>query len=198
MFRVSNLLKNTREDKELEYLEISKKLKIPAKYLQAIESEDIKNFPSEPYCSLIVKDYANYLGLNGEEILSIFRRDFDRKLSSKKSDINRQGITPQFTFGVAIVVAVIGFISYLGLEYLKFNRPPTLTVDWPTTSQGTIEIKGKTDSEATVRVNQDLVIVNSDGYFSKKVNISPPVTKIVVESKSQSGKTTSEEKIFQL
>jgi len=196
MFRVSNLLKNTREDKELDYAEISKKLKIPAKYLMAIEAEDIKSFPSEPYCSLIVKDYANYLGLNGEEILSIFRRDFDRKLSTKKSDINRQGITPQFTFGLAIIIAIIGFISYLGLEYLKFNRPPSLTVEWPPASPDMVEIKGKTDSEATVRVNQDLVIVNQDGSFSKKVSVSPPVTKIVVESKSQSGKTTVSEKVY--
>ena len=85
MFRVSTIFKNTRLDKELEFSEISKKLKIPAKYLEAIEDEKIANFPQEPYCSLIVKDYANFLGLNGEEILSLFRRDFAQKVKIVKS-----------------------------------------------------------------------------------------------------------------
>ena len=73
MLRASALLKNTRLDRELDLLEISKKLKIPVKSLTAIENEDIVNFPQEPYCSLIVKDYADFLGLNGSNILCLFR-----------------------------------------------------------------------------------------------------------------------------
>lgn len=196
MFRVSNLLRNSRLDKELDYLEISKKLKIPAKYIIAIEAEDIKNFPSEPYCSLIVKDYANYLGLNGEEILSLFRRDFDRKVASAKQFTTNRGITPQLTFGLGVFVAIVGFVIYLVFEYLKFNRPPFLNVTWPVNPETFVEIKGQTDPEATVRINQDLVIVKIDGTFSKKISISSPETKIIVESKSQSGKTSVAEKTY--
>lgn len=196
MFRVSNLLKNSRLDKELDFVEISKKLKIPAKYIQAIETEDIKNFPSEPYCSLIVKDYANFLGLNGEEVLSLFRRDFDRKINQKKQSNRIYGITPQLTFTIGVAVATIGFGIYLILEYLKFNRPPFLNISWPEAKDSVVEIKGSTDPEATVRINQDLVIVESDGTFKKNIIISPPTTKIIVESKSQSGKTTVSEKVY--
>lgn len=200
MFRVSTLLKNTRLDKELEYSEVSKKLKIPAKYIEAIENEQIKNFPAEPYCSLIVKDYANFLGLNGEEILSIFRRDFDRKVTTSSKVLSKTGITPQLTFSVFVVISIIGFIIYLVLEYMKFNRPPKLQVEWPSnpTTPSAIEIKGQTDPEATVRINQDLVIIQPSGTFSKKVLLEPPETKITVESTSQSGKSVSDEKIYQV
>jgi len=87
MFRASSLLKNTRLDKEWELADISKKLKISIKYLQAIEDEDIVNFPQEPYCSLIIKDYADYLGLNGSDIVSLFRRDFDQRKKSNQTHL---------------------------------------------------------------------------------------------------------------
>ena len=79
----SSLLKNTRLDKEWELEDISKKIKIPVKYLRALEDEQINCFPQEPYCSLIIKDYADYLGLQGQDVLALFRRDFEQKRKSK-------------------------------------------------------------------------------------------------------------------
>ncbi len=200
MFRVSNLLRNARLDKELDFTEISKKIKIPVKYLDAIENEKIKDFPAEPYCSLIVKDYANFLGLNGEEILSLFRRDFDRKISPSTKKNLLLGVTPRFTFTVGVFIAVVVFSGYLMLEYFKYNRPPKLDVSWPSESSisgNSLEINGTTDPESTVRVNQDLVIVDQSGSFQKKVNIGNSDLKIVVESKSPSGKTSTLQKTYQ-
>lgn len=199
MFRVSTIFKNSRLDKELEFSEISKKLKIPAKYLEALEDEKVASFPQEPYCSLIVKDYANFLGLNGEEILSLFRRDFAQKNKVTKTGGHAFVFTPHFTFKIGILATIIVFSGYLFFEYLKFNRPPELKVDWPDVKMvenTTIEINGFTDPESTVRINQDLVIVDATGSFKKKITIVPPESKIVIESKSASGKTTTVEKIY--
>lgn len=199
MFRVSTIFKNTRLDKDLEFSEISKKLKIPIKYLEALENEKIANFPQEPYCSLIVKDYANFLGLNGEEILSFFRRDFSQKNKITKSGNPFFVFTPQFTFKIGIIITLIFFSTYLILEYLKFNRPPELRVNWPdakTLTGSTVEINGSTDQESTVRINHDLVIVDATGSFKKKITLTPPESKITIESKSANGKTTTVEKIY--
>ena len=122
MFRVSTILKNTRLDKELEFSEISKKLKIPAKYLEAIEDEKIANFPQEPYCSLIVKDYANFLGLNGEEILSLVRRDFAQKVKIVKSG------NPFFVFTFKHIKTGINTVSAVGSSQKIPNHPTHLTV----------------------------------------------------------------------
>jgi cytoskeletal protein RodZ len=199
MFRVSLILKNAREDKALNYAEISQKLKIPAKYLEALETEQIKNFPPDPYCSLIVKDYANFLGLNGNDVLSLFRRDFDRRSKNKAAKTNLVNFTPQFTFRLGFIVVVLAFAFYLVNEYIKYNQPPHLKVNWPEKSliaNNPIEITGSTDDDATVRVNQDLIIVDSNGNFKKQLTLPPTETKIVVESKSPSGKTTVVEKIY--
>lgn len=198
MLRTSSLLKETRLDKEYELIDISKKLKIPIKYLTAIENEDIKNFPQEPYCSLIVKDYADYLGLSGQEILCFFRRDFEPKKRSKSAKKEGFAFTPQFTFTVAIIAIVIVFVFYLTFEYIKFNRPPKLKINWPTNIAGeSIDISGITDPDSTIRINQDLIIVDNKGNFQKKIIFgSDNEIKIVVESKSPSGKVTVEEKVL--
>ena len=198
MLRTSSLLKNTRLDKEYELLDISKKLKVPVKYLISIEEEDVKNFPQEPYCSLIVKDYADYLGLNGQEILSFFRRDFEQKKKNKSYKKNIFSFTPQFTFSVLIGVILISFVFYLTTEYIKFNSPPKLKVNWPENINGeSVELSGITDPDSTVRINQDLIIVDTNGNFQKKIILNPKSeTKVIIESKSTSGKTSIEEKIL--
>ncbi|MCL4384401.1 helix-turn-helix domain-containing protein [Patescibacteria group bacterium] len=194
MTKVATLLKTVREEKGYELAEISKKIKIPVKYLYAFEEGDTSCYPNEPYCSLSVKDYADFLGLNGQEILRLFRRDYIQKNNDHNAVIASSGITPKTTFGVAMVVLVAFFVIYLFNEYLRFTQPPLLQVDWPRIITGdSVEIDGKTNPDATVRVNQDLVIVNADGTFSKKVSLKDG-NKIIVESKSPSGKTTVEEK----
>ena len=108
--------------------------------------------------------------------------------------------TPQLTFSVVVISTVLLFVSYLVSEYIKFNNPPKLKVNWPQaiTSLNSVEITGLTDPEATVRINQDLVIVDINGNFQKKINLSNYEEKIVVESKAPNGKTTKEEKTIKL
>ena len=199
MFRTANLLKKLRLEKGLELEDISKKLKIPLKHLLAIEEEDTKCFPQEPYCSLIVKDYAELVGLDGQEIIRLFHRDFAVKKKSKSQNKKLFAFTPQVTFTLLTVICLCIFSSYLVFEYLKFNRPPKITVDWPVpidTNQSVLQIFGTTDIESTVRVNQDLVIVDASGKFNKKLDLSSGENKIVIESKSQAGKSTIIEKTY--
>lgn len=199
MFCASSLLKNTRLDKEWELGDISKKIKVPVKYLEAIENETINSFPQEPYCSLIIKDYADYLGLNGTDVLALFRRDFDQKRKIKKNKSVLFSFTPKFTFIVSLILVIVFFLIYLTSEYVKFHQPPKLEVVWPleaTVSSSTIEISGVTDSESTVRINNDLILVDINGIFQKKINLISGDNSITIESTSPNGKSTVVNKII--
>lgn len=200
MFCTSDLLKKTRIEKDLSVEEISKKLKIPAKYLTALEEEDTTSFPPQPYCSLIIKDYANFLRLDGQDILKLFLRDFSIQNNQKRQKQKTFSFTPQLTFTLLTIVSFIGFSLYLVSEYIKFNRPPQLKVNWPTQqilNSSAFDLSGSTDSESTVRINQDLVIVDPQGNFQKKLILSSGENKILVESQSPAGITTSQEKTLQ-
>lgn len=196
MKRASFLLQTARLDRELTLEEICKKTKISLRYLQAFESENICELPDEPYCSLMLREYATFLGLKADEIVSIFRRDYAKKVCQNTKKTSFISFTPQFTYIAAISVLIIAFASYLFSEYVKFNRPPNLIVSWPETISKVIEIKGNTDIESTVKINQNLVIVDQNGNFTKKLDISSSEAKIIVESVSPSGKSTVQEKII--
>lgn len=199
MFCASSFLKNTRLDKEWELLDISKKIKVPVKYLEAIEDQNISSFPQEPYCSLIIKDYADYLGLNGTDVLALFRRDFDQKRKTKNKKSLFFSFTPKFTFTVSLIFVVLFFLVYLTFEYIKFHQPPKLEVIWPleaTVSSSIVEISGVTDSESTVRINDDLILVDVNGAFQKKINLNSGENNISVESTSPNGKKTLINKVI--
>lgn len=199
MFCASSLLKNTRLDKEWELADISKKIKVPVKYLEAIENENVNSFPQEPYCSLIIKDYGDYLGLNGTDVLALFRRDFDQKRKTKNKKSLLFSFTPKFTFTLSLVLVVLFFFVYLSSEYIKFHQPPKLEVIWPleaTVSSSIIEISGVTDSESTVRINDDLILVDVNGVFQKKINLNSGENNIIVESTSPNGKATIVNKVI--
>ncbi|PIU73200.1 hypothetical protein COS78_03640, partial [Candidatus Shapirobacteria bacterium CG06_land_8_20_14_3_00_40_12] len=131
-----------------------------------------------------------------EEVLSLFRRDHEHQSSSSSSPRRGFGITPQLTYTIFIVLSLVLFSGYLLLEYIKYNRPPYLKVTWPEAKSKIIEIKGETDPESTVKINNDLVVVDLEGIFKKQIELSTPEAKIIVESRSPAGKTTVTEKIF--
>jgi len=197
MKRASAILESARLDRELDFTEISKKTKIPLHYLVAFENENIKDFPGEPYCSLMVKDYADFLGLNGEEILCIFRRDYDRRPQNSTRRRFWFSLTPQFAFSAFIFFLGTVFTIYLTSEYLKFNRPPHLEINWPQNiTNPSVEISGTTDPESTIKINNSLVIVDTNGNFKKTLEISTSEAKIVVEAKSPAGVVTTDEKVL--
>lgn len=197
MKRASAILESARLDREIDFTEICKKTKIPLRYLIAFENENAKDFPQEPYCSLMVKDYAEFLGLNGEELLSLFRRDYDRHLPGTSKPRFLFSLTPQFTFTLFTVLLFLFFALYLLSEYLKFNRPPPLEVYWPENfTENSLKISGKTDPQSTVKINDSLVLVDVEGNFAKDLQISTSEAKITIEAKSPAGKVTIDEKVL--
>lgn len=197
MYNACEIIKNTRLERQYSLAEISKKTKIPQKYLQAIELADYKNYPAEPYCSLFVSQFAQFLGLDSDKITSLFRRDNsgpkNLKNSIKKSSIY---FTPQFLFTLVVALSLIFTFLFLLGRYMSFNKAPKLTVNWPDPDSSTqIKVTGNTDPSSTIRINEDLVIVDRDGSFSKQIDISQNPT-VVIESMSPSGKKTVETKSF--
>lgn len=71
---VGELLRNTRIKQGKELKEAAEVLCIRTSYLEAIENMDIKNIPSAPYGTGFIRSYADFLGLNGERILSSYRQ----------------------------------------------------------------------------------------------------------------------------
>jgi cytoskeletal protein RodZ len=66
-------LRLAREEKGRTLDQASRDTLIAARYLQALEAEDFSGFPGEPYILGFLRNYSEYLGLDPQELLSLYR-----------------------------------------------------------------------------------------------------------------------------
>ncbi|MDR0642461.1 MAG: helix-turn-helix domain-containing protein [Treponema sp.] len=66
-------LRRAREEKGRSLDQASRDTLIASRYLQALEGEDFSGFPGEPYVLGFLRNYSEYLGLDVQEQLSLYR-----------------------------------------------------------------------------------------------------------------------------
>jgi cytoskeletal protein RodZ len=73
MESLGDKLRKTREDKGYSYEYVGRETNIAQRYLEALENEDFSKFPGEPYLLGFLRNYGEYLGLNVDELHSLYR-----------------------------------------------------------------------------------------------------------------------------
>lgn len=193
MIKAGEKLKEKRIEKGLSLEDVSKATKIKTPFLEYIENGEYQKLPSVSYAQGFVRNYVKFLGLPEEEIMAIFRREFDEEKTyrvlpkgfEKTEEFSVTGFKIRQTF-VLISIVILLFISYLIFQYRYAFINPPLTIKSPkdnsliTSSQ--VKISGITDSNATVYVDKNLVSVSSTGNFEKTVSVFPGKTTITVKA----------------
>ncbi len=82
---ISVELKQKRIENNLDKNIISNQLHIPVSILNAIESADLQHLPEPVFTKQLIKKYANFLKLNGEDISNKFSTEQNPKPHKKKS-----------------------------------------------------------------------------------------------------------------
>lgn len=67
-FEIGPMLQQARKDRGLSLAEVEQATKIRKRYLQGLERDDYGALPDAIYARGFLKTYANFLGLNGEEL----------------------------------------------------------------------------------------------------------------------------------
>src|ERR687893_2349411 len=72
-FEIGPTLEQARKDRGLSLFEVEQATKIRKRYLVGLEREDYGALPDAVYARGFLKTYANYLGLDGEELSREFK-----------------------------------------------------------------------------------------------------------------------------
>jgi cytoskeletal protein RodZ len=132
-----------RERKGVDLYRAERDTKIRARYLAALERGDYRELPGAVYTKGFLRNYALYLGLDPDEVLLQWRRERgDPREPQPVIAVPRPIATPRkgLTFSPSLVVfgllmvAVIAFAGYLGVQLLRFAKPPTIAVSQPATA----------------------------------------------------------------
>lgn len=203
MLNVGRMLYDARIAKGTSLEQAERDTRIRAKYLRALENNNFDKLPGRSYVAGFIKNYSDYLGLNSNHTLAIFRRQFD---DTQATQVLPRGMTESFgssSFHLTPrLAAIIGsgillvlFFSYLFFEYRYVALAPTLTVDNPVNEQrvqvGSIVVQGKSDPDATITINAQPVSLQVDGQFSTEVSLKPGINTITIESKNKFGKNAT-------
>jgi cytoskeletal protein RodZ len=181
-----------RERKGVDLYRAERDTKIRARYLAALERGDWKELPGAVYTKGFLRNYALYLGLEPEDVLRQWRRERGEVREAEPIVVPRpisaprQGLTfsPGVIWAALLTVGVVAFAIYLGVQLLRFAKPPTLTVTNPstavtdvgeTTTTYTLEgtsIPGATISIATPGREQPWrVSAGADGHWTQQVEL---------------------------
>lgn len=199
MKTAGSILKNAREKKGLSHKEIFQEIKIHPRFLQALEESNWSVFSSGVHAKGFLKNYAEYLGLNVDEVLAFFRREYNEKKNSPKikSVIKplsspRLVITPGLVLTTATLVFVTLFFGYVIYQYRSFAGAPILIVDQPrtdlTTSEPVLNVVGRTDPDATVSLNGQQISIGEKGTFSAHVTLAEGVNTLNFVAENKLGK----------
>ncbi|MEK9176310.1 MAG: helix-turn-helix domain-containing protein [Patescibacteria group bacterium] len=201
MVTIGQKFAEERRRQGLTLAEISRSTKIREEFLRDIEKGDFKALPSASYAYGFVRNYAKFLGLPVDKSLAIYRREFDEK---KSIDVLPRGFTNPKEYRVTRFkinrsTILIGFVFVIVLIFLLFQYrsaifAPEIKVDYPkensTVNSLTIEVKGKTDPDATLFVNDDQVSLDNSGSFRKQVTVFPGKSTIMFKAENRFGKVT--------
>ena len=198
MKKIGEVFIAARSKKRLSLKKAASDLLIKTEHLEALEKGNYRAFEDTTFIKANIKSYSNYLGLDPEYTLALFRREFDEKKYSTKGTIHHHPkkflLTPTKVINFVSIFALFAFLAYLGIQYFQILSAPNLEVYTPQNNEATtvkvINVSGKTETESTVVVNGKFISVTEQGNFSYQYNLEEGKNTIeIIASKRLSPKT---------
>ncbi|MDU2065866.1 MAG: DUF4115 domain-containing protein [Sporomusaceae bacterium] len=125
METVGQILRAEREKQNLSISEVEKATSIRALYITSIEEDQYKVIPGEVYLKGFIRNYANFLGLNGPELVELYRQT--QKPPEEEAEPIAQ--TPQpikqdslgRSFPSKLVAMVILLVAVVGIGFWAYQ-----------------------------------------------------------------------------
>lgn len=206
--RLGEILRQQRERKGITLEQAAEDTRIREKFLAALESGDGRALPGAVYTKGFLRNYADYLDLDGTDLVGIYTAersatpDPPRRFEPMRP-VMRSGvfISPAIVVPVVVLAAVVLFVGYLSYQFASFATPPKIEVVQPAgdaiADRADYVVRGKTSPEGrvTVRVFPGPetfpdIRPDADGAFAVKVQLRPGTNHIEVQVLDAAGKVS--------
>lgn len=195
--KIGKIFRIRRSELGLDFPKISSDTFIGEGILRLIEMDEFEKIGEHVFVKGFLKTYANYLDLNSQEIIKIYKRDYEqRSVVVQKKKIYDERIfknqkktifvsnllsnkTFKLLFSLFLIIFIITFLvtgvvqNTLRKPYLKITSPLEITgesnIDF-SYSDNIVTVLGETEKNSVVFINNIPVVVNSENKF-----ISQPI-----------------------
>lgn len=190
-------LKKIREDRGEDLNSVASHLRIQPKYLTAIESGNYLELPGEVYVRNFLIQYATYLNVSCDTVIHLYEHEgnvFRPQQQRTAQNALEQGknlpkafLTPGVLRKAFVVMIILGIVVYLGYETQRIIKPPEIVIYYPTDNLRIIErsvtIRGETEPEALIYINNEEVIPDELGAFEEIVELQEGLNTLVITAK---------------
>lgn len=205
---LADKLNKARLEQELSLEEAQEATKIQIKYLEILESGNYGQLPGDIYAKAWIKLYADFLGLDSGELLADYK--IEKTVSSKLVKINQPKKTRDFSkYNIlkpkvlkvtAITILVLTLLGYLGWELNNIITPPPVEITEPSnnfkTTESSVVVSGQTQPEVSLTINNETVLLDGEGGFSKTINLVVGLNNLYISAKKKHSRTNNLELII--
>jgi cytoskeletal protein RodZ len=204
---LGQILSGRRKELNLSLEDIERDTHIRVKYLRLIEAGDYKSLPDDVYSRGYVKNYADQLGFDTNQILKVYstERLKDTQTLAKPSaskvkrgikpiDSQTYVITPRTILAGLTSLFVLIMVGYVGLQLSQLSVPPVINLanqDKSSTNTSVIIVSGEVDSGSDVFINDSPILSSPDGSFSDRVMLVDGSNQIKISARNKFGKESS-------
>ncbi len=167
--------------------EVAQKTGIFEKFILSLEQGKYQVLPPDVYVLGFLKKLSEFYRISCEDITEQFKKEKNLNIQTVRelitpakgwrAVVSRISITPAFLTIASGAVLGLGAFVYVLFQVLSVNHTPALTILEPksdTVLQGSsVEVKGKTEPGTTITVNDQTVLVQSDGSFQTTLGVAP-------------------------
>lgn len=125
---VGQTLRNRRRQKNLTVELVSHETHIHAKFLRALEEEKWDEFPARVYLQGFLRQYASYLGLDGDQLMVDYRKQVGEAekpaFVRQPAEENAPAPGPAFPLYGKVLIAAIAGLLLIGFYLYKGQRTP--------------------------------------------------------------------------
>lgn len=204
MVTVAETLRAAREKKALDLEYIADTLKIRVKYLEALEQGNYDIFPSPLYIKGFLKNYASFLGIDEDQILALYRREYSSPqhmvggIGKYQQNIRsiKFALKPSHIVALCTIAIVFAIGGYLFFEYKSYAVPPILKITSPNDNEvvtmNNITVIGTTDAGDSVSINgTQIPNISDNGNFSMAVNLHSGANELVITATNNLNKSST-------
>lgn len=180
---VGATLREARIAKNLSILDIEKAINVRASYIKAIEDEEYNKAPGDVFVRGIIRSYGNYLGLDGMELVSMYRESSAgeaaraaaiREVENVKMNIQlkdkrdigsgRGGFSmPEFKLPMQEIAVGLGALMILAVGYFTVPKLVNYMQSMPAAQEEPIKAEAPAVSQPAAPLDKVVVELEATG-----------------------------------
>lgn len=193
-------LRALRKRQHLSLEQAEEQTKVRVKYLEALERGAYGELPANVYILGFLAKYAEFLNVPKEELIDAFRHErgannLPKEIAPEMQIKERKAyLTPRIVILAAIILILVGFVGYIFYAVENFTSAPNLEIQSPSTEtvirQDRVEVVGKTDQGASLKINDQVVFLDDKGNFREQVKLQSGLNNIELRAANRTRKET--------